>query len=93
MKPLDLTVYPLREKVGRMAEPGYIVNRRAVPEWTVVYRMQDKRFTDAELAAEVWHSITNFYTTAPGEDACEEARRNGIIERFATLPHYDEADR
>lgn len=48
------------------------------------------RFTEAELAAEVWHSITNYFVLEPGFEAVTEAVRNKTIERFATLPHYDE---
>jgi hypothetical protein len=103
-KPLELTVYPLREKVGRMAERGYIVNRRAVPLWTVDY--MDKRLTDAELAAEMFsavfhesecevrarqlgegHPVFNYWLKANHE----YARQAEIVERFAMLPHYDEA--
>lgn len=50
-----------------------------------------KRFTGAELAAEVWHSVANYFTLGPGAEAVTEASRNKTIERFATLPHYDEA--
>lgn len=50
----------------------------------------EKRFSDGELAAEVWHSIVRFNTLLPSREAAEEARRNGVIERFATLPHFDE---
>jgi hypothetical protein len=50
---------------------------------------KDKRFTDAELAAEVWHCITNYFTLEPSHEAREEASRSRTLERFATLPHFD----
>lgn len=91
MKPLELIVPP---KLGpeppqwKVGIGGVITHRRAVSAGITAAKA--KRLTDAELAAEVWHSITNYYTLEPGFDAVTEAVRNKTIERFATLPHYDE---
>ena len=60
----------------------------------------EKRFRDAELAAEWWRQ-DSFFKTAwrrtenyPGEKGLIAARerefdRLRVIERFATLPHFD----
>lgn len=45
----------------------------------------DKRFSDAELAAEFWLSMSGIFD---GNGKAARARRT-IIERFATLPHFD----
>lgn len=47
----------------------------------------DKRFTDAELMAEYW--AANF-AAAIMKDWRDESDKAQMIERFATLPHYDE---
>lgn len=53
-----------------------------------------KRFTDAELAAEVWvaHWVWERAeaTTDDGAAIRIVMHRAQAIERFATLPHYDE---
>lgn len=57
MKSLELTVYPLRDKVGNNARPGYVVNKRGLST-AEAYRMQQaKRLTDTELAAEVFSAV------------------------------------
>ena len=97
--PLELTVYPLLPKVGRMAEPGYIVNRKAEPEWTVDYRIAEKRFTGAELAAEFWCEWKNhddwreIAKTYPhyADLVPELLARTLAFQRFAESPHWDEA--
>lgn len=57
----------------------------------------DKRFTDAELASEHWAycwlwerhvSLDDGYEGDP--ETREVKRRAEVIERFATLPHYDD---
>jgi hypothetical protein len=68
----------------------YWAGDRPIPDFAV--DVQVKRLTEHELAAEVWHSIVKFYSKEPSTDAVEEACRNAVIERFATKPHYDEAD-
>lgn len=62
-----------------------------VSENDIQRRINSKRLSDAELSAEVWHSIVKFYSKSPSDDAVQEACRNAVIERFATLPHHDEA--
>ena len=67
--------------------------------------MKRKRFTDAELAAEVWHEceertrtathvlygdLNNKHVQAAFQRAID---RVIVLLRFATLPHYDEAQR
>jgi len=60
----------------------------------------EKRFTDAELAAEWWRQDSFFKTASrrtenyPGEKVLIAARerefdRLQVMERFATLPHFD----
>ena len=62
----------------------------------------EKRLTDAELAAELWfgtaregHAEAMGWRTGHAQDWIntnrEECRIVAILERFATLPHYDEA--
>jgi len=46
---------------------------------------QDKRFSDAELAAEYWKLISGLYD---GQGKVSRQRRDAIY-RFATLPHFD----
>jgi len=85
-KPLELTWYE-QDEVGDYIHPAdYAIDSVDVDYW-----MECKRLTDAELAAEVWHCITNYYTLEPSPEAREEASRSRTIERFATLPHHDEA--
>ncbi|KUM34576.1 hypothetical protein [Arthrobacter sp. EpRS71] len=91
-KPLELHVYKIWENSLNGAaycsaftsdqDPGYPVN--------VDLAVLQKRLSEHELAAEVWHSIVKFYSKEPSTDAVEEACRNAVIERFATFPHYDE---
>jgi hypothetical protein len=54
-----------------------------------------KRFTDAELAAEFHFAAgeadIEFFANHEQEDA-ELNRIADTLERFATLPHYDEVD-
>ena len=103
MKPLELTVYPLLAKVGRLAERGYIVNKRPVAAWYVDnYQIFEKRMTGPELAAE-WHKQDNHcgqrlegygvaHSGEPLGTEEVEVERLASLYRFATLPHYDKAD-
>lgn len=62
----------------------------------------EKRLTDAELAAEFHKSTSDFYSASSmhmtfedgeTEQSLSDARdRMFAMERFATLPHYDEVD-
>lgn len=50
----------------------------------------DKRFTDAELAAE-YHSAWSEMLDVPKDERYPHERpRIDTLHRFATLPHYDE---
>lgn len=62
-------------------------------------RNNPKRLTSAELAAEYWRASLDLeYVVSNPDDAGtwnftamnEDVRRALILERFATLPHYDE---
>ena len=102
MKALKLTIYPLLEKVGRNARPGYIVGKRGVSISEAHRTGIAKRLTDPELAAERWHfDFEDFDRTmrADPDDLSQEEwdayieRRieaEAALHRFATLPHYDE---
>ena len=87
MKPLELIAYPLDTSFPR----GYVLPRDTRITVRAAERIaKNKRFTAAELAAELWHSIASYYALVPSPEAVMEASRNRTIERFATLPHYDE---
>ena len=85
-KPLDLTVHDLE------AFPHLVAKARATT--------RRKRLTDAELAAEYWFMdavmadqmarATSGYV-AP-RDVLSARADFEVIKRFATHPHYDEAD-
>jgi hypothetical protein len=99
-KPFELNVYPLREKVGRNARPGYVVGKCAVSTAEAYRQGQRKRLTPAELAAEYWRSEAdwrNAYRSAPmpgidqwAANQFDARDRERTLHRFATLPHYDE---
>lgn len=90
-KPLELTVYPPLERPKRGAD---IMAYRSqfIDEQLVI---QAKRFTDAELAAEYWeHRYGNEVASGWASDYAiikQSRERLETIGRFATLPHYDEA--
>lgn len=53
----------------------------------------NKRFTDAELAAEWWRADHGYYLAALGVFDSNESvhlHQAQVIYRFATLPSYDE---
>lgn len=82
-KPLELTVYEIDR-----TEPSMVV-----VDGFWAYRPYDpaKRFTDAELAAEVWRQEAQVTTVeAMGGTPIRNIAALTIIHRFATLPHYDE---
>jgi hypothetical protein len=89
MKPLELTVYPLDERMDLAAKACRL--------------MKAKRFTDAELAAEAFREKSMRLSfllhakdaTGGGEvfwlvSADKANERLLTLNRFATLPHYDE---
>ena len=61
---------------------------------------REKRFSDAELAAEYWsqslagciHPVDSFRGYTGVEVRGPSSARIDTLRRFATLPHYDEAD-
>lgn len=88
LKPLELTIYPLDPSFPA----GYKLPRDTRITHRAANRMAtEKRLTSAEVAAEYWRASS-------GADEVNYDRRfdeesiNGILHRFATLPHYDEQD-
>jgi hypothetical protein len=108
VKPLELTVYPKsRGMFGAqydLADGRHMLAREGADVLS-----RNKRFTDAELAAEMQSAVFHEAECEvrglrlvmrnpdhPGIDHYshwnrEFGRRATILERFATLPHYDEA--
>lgn len=102
MKPLDLIAYPLESTFPR----GYVLPRDTRIVFRAAERMaRAKRFAEAELAAEHWHSVAREAESelrsrlATGNVGVadhyqriniESAPQTEILHRFATLPHYDE---
>lgn len=80
---MTLQIFERFEPPGQ--DPFYRVGGSFVPYCTVA---KDKRFTDAELAAEFWKLMAGLYD---GHGKKARARRE-VIERFATLPHFDEME-
>lgn len=90
LKPLELIVYP-------KADGHFLLHCHSVSADGSIRRLMwgcqcpesSKRLTDAELAAEYWRASS-------GADEVNYDRGfraesiNGILRRFATLPHYDE---
>ena len=100
-KPLELRIYPTPQPPGMTPEDEV---HRAVwcadreLEWRLT---QHKRLTDAELAAEMWRSRLKVCSRGNRDvkrvgHPCVEWRaahdEYDTLHRFATLPHYDEAD-
>lgn len=79
MKPLELTVYDL-EAFPHLTAKARTATRR-------------KRLTDAELAAEYWAACAVVERAIHGGSGfvIPLARERNTMERFATHPHYDEA--
>ena len=100
MKPLELTVYEKEPGLyGREDTYNSPDGFWAYPESHVDGYAAEKRFTAAELAAEHWSYCTGWYAAVRADDDYEGGmwsrelqRRAVILERFATLPHYDEPD-
>lgn len=92
MKPLELVIFD--EYHGSYTRRQMIDGAQHV---TFHYPDESKRFTDAELAAETYKAEAEFRAAAgygyPAEIITECDRKRFILEQFATLPHYDEADR
>jgi hypothetical protein len=62
---------------------AYYVNGAYVP-WAIIGR--EKRFSDAELAAEYYAA---FFDLAVEFTRYGNAEPSKVLERFATHPHYD----
>lgn len=87
MKALELTVYPVLERPSRGAD--IMAYRSQFIDESLL--IQAKRFTDAELAAEVWRQEAQVTTVeAMGGTPVRNLAVLNTIHRFATLPHYDE---
>ena len=83
VKPLDLRIH---EK--HPALDAYRFGPSYTPYAIVAV---DKRFTDAELAAEFWAAHGDANAAMTGNRRLLFSRR-AMLARFAALPHYDEAD-
>jgi hypothetical protein len=95
-KPLELTVYPPSNGDHKTVIGGFMQG------YCLDCRLRDKRLTDAELAAEVWHFDfeDSDRTLRADPDECTEdewekyidrrVEAEASLRRFATLPHYDE---
>ena len=83
MKPLDLRIHEKHPTLD-----AYRFGPSYTPYAIVAV---DKRFTDSELVAEYWaaHGEANAFMT--GNQPLRFSRR-ATLRRFATRPHYDEAD-
>ena len=90
--PLELTIYPRLEKVGRIPEPGYVLGKkRSYPAYWADRLAETKHLSDAELAAEYWRSERDL--TIHWYDAMASSfltRECATLLRFATRPHYYE---
>ena len=85
MKPLELHIYDKHPdadayRVGGFFSPYCLVSR-------------DKRFSDAELAAEWWCSSWRAETPLTSSAIKDESfRRAPILAKFASSPHAHESD-
>lgn len=93
-KPLELVVYPPLECVGDRPKDRLKHEFAKGAEWK---RGQAKRLTDVELAAEYWsqqmevvRAVDRAYPWGCSDEVDIETARICTLERFATLPHYDE---
>lgn len=56
------------------------------------YLATDKRFTDAELAAEYWHAVGYYLERHGVESSTSALMQAHTLHRFACLPHYDDGE-
>lgn len=92
MKPLELHIYPKHPDADAYRVGGYYSPYCLVSE--------DKRFTDAELAAEYWrqslagciHPVDSFRGYTGVEVRGPSSARIETLRRFASLPHASDAD-
>lgn len=117
MKPLELTVYPRHPQFGHYAVPLRVWSRIPDDDPDDFYevtvspddlqqRIESKRFTDAELAAEYYAQDSKcrheqWIETVRGDDDYTKAERVGqsrmyeqltALHRFATMAHYDQEE-
>lgn len=112
MKPLELTVYPRHPQFGHYAVPLRVWSRIPDDDPDDFYevtvspddlqqRIESKRFTDAELAAEYWRLRLKVCASGNRDmknvgHVCVEwqAAHDELdtMQRFMDLPHYDEGD-
>lgn len=83
-KPLELTVYPLWDSgfgdcYADKDDPMHPVR--------VDFEVYRKRLTDTDLAAEVHRQAADVYRAK-----VHGLNPDGLIDRFASLPSYDEVD-
>lgn len=96
LKPLELTVYPLELTFPA----GYKLPRDTRITFNAANRMaEQKRLTNAELAAEYWRACLVSDVIKLGSEMPEHLatldyetanRYAHTMHRFATLPHHDE---
>ena len=90
MKPLELTLYPRRGRETYVLSPAQCLGASAVDRIS-----QQKRFTDAELAAEHWRAKwTGLMHESKFHSVLSDKHRAMIatVERFMDLPHYDQEE-
>ncbi|ASN20683.1 hypothetical protein [Arthrobacter sp. YN] len=103
-KPLELHVYPKQftrtgQEVYDLGRPTTSWGETLTPTWVVDMEARNKHLTGPELAAEHWLFCWLWENSIAGDDGYdghpvtrEYRRRADVMERFATHPHYDEAD-
>jgi YHS domain-containing protein len=101
MKPLELTIFPKPER-PRFTYTGDHVSAMMRERKRERALIVAKRLTDAELAAE-YHRATYYFRSSADMHSILENEETAVamdrdlgwmyaMERFATLPHYDEVD-
>lgn len=86
-RPLELTIHPLIQ--DRHGEDWYVWKDTAVRPFVADMYAVNKHLTEPELAAEYWQS--DYADTRYDREDEDLEPIPEIIQRFATLPHYDEA--
>ena len=92
-KPLELTIYPPLAKQPLPFDPDW-QGWDAWREWKRLYdqefqQRRDARLTEAELCAEWWRACLTVHQL---DHALDSSSRALTLHRFATSPHYFEAD-
>jgi hypothetical protein len=90
-KPLELTIYPMT--CNHLGEVKYQAAHDGLHLEQVHELIESKRLTDVELAAEFWKQEAQVTTVeAMGGTPIRNLAALKTIHRFATHPHYDEAE-